>query len=138
MWFSHETLRAVRRVARPLDYPCVSSWITRRIQWVLRMPRRCLAHVPYFYFYFCAHAAHRQTGQHQLITCGKKEEREGERGRREGGERCPCKFSVTVRLSVFRCMLCHIDFDSMKTAAVFRESSLGTIESQTQPDQLIA
>ena len=36
-------------------------------------------HIFIFYLSSCAHDAHRQTGQHQLITCGKKERRERER-----------------------------------------------------------
>ena len=49
----------------------------------VRLTRRCLA--SFSYFSFCARVAHRQTGQHQLITCGKKtRKRENEgRGREE-------------------------------------------------------
>ena len=66
MWF--------RCVSRPLDCNCVSRWITRRIQWVFAADTS-LSCLVFFFFEkcFCAHAAHRQTGQHQLITCGKKE-----------------------------------------------------------------
>ena len=53
VWFSHENLRAAWRAALPLDYPCVSQAGSRdEFNGDLQMTRRCLAHVPYFYFYF--------------------------------------------------------------------------------------
>ena len=39
----------------------------------VRMTRRCRAHVPYvFFILLLVHTLHRQTGQHQLTTYGKK------------------------------------------------------------------
>ena len=62
------TFRAIMCDAGLLECHCVSSWITRWNQWECVADTSLTCSVSFF----CAHAAHHQTGQHQLITCLKK------------------------------------------------------------------
>ena len=72
VWFSHETLRAVRLVARPLDYPFVSSWTTRRIQWGYADGTSLSC--PCFFLILLVHTPSNRTAS----ACGKKKREKSE------------------------------------------------------------
>ena len=125
-------LRAIR-----CDTRSAGLLLRSELDYAMESMEMCGLHVSVllrFSFFFCAHAAHHKTGQHQLITCGKKREeqefqrmREKKRQKETTNERENERTAESLDLSPFDLLIFFFAFSAY---SLWNASSLWLLPEQ--------